>query len=277
MGGGALTGGSCTIAGNEVSHLTPGFDTTGGPAHGNVIETLGGPTNFTYYIHDNVFHDSSVNTESGYIANIGTGTVTFYLWNNIWYNMLGNSPEIENAVTLPSQQGPRSYYVWNNTVVPKAGAYGFAHSSKAGLLPTTIVIQNNHSIATPAGVGGPNNGIDPNIVATSLTVDHNILQSPTAAALQGYTVAQTPYVYAPTLITGDTVLQGVELSSQATGGVAGLQFDTTYGSVLSGTTVSGAGRSANTRPTGSAWDVGAYFFVDVDVTPPAAPTGIRVI
>jgi hypothetical protein len=105
-----------------------------------------------------------------------------------------------------------------------------------------ITIQDNHCITTNALA------VDATLAATTLTVDHNLLQTPTAATAQGYTSSQSPYVYFPTS-GSSTIGAGVDLSANCSGSLAGLCSDTSYANV----------RNAIAR--GSAWDIGAYQYV----------------
>jgi hypothetical protein len=256
--------GSGEIAGNDLAFCQPSFDTrviNGSKAiHPNMIETLGAASAFTVYIHDNKIHDSiDTGCETAFLANLEAGVGTIYVWNNILYNLVGNPIHLDQRAA-----GPPSFYLWNNTEVAKPGNFPCFLAGHTGGTAPVIKIQNNHCITTNLTT------VDPAIVATTLNVDHNVLQDPTAASLQGYTAAQTPHVYAPTDGTDTTVTPpGVNLTTMCTGALAGLCLDTTYGSLVSGTSVTGAARSARAR-TAASWNIGAYQFGDV--TPPGAPT-----
>jgi hypothetical protein len=264
VGGASAPGGTVTISGNVIYNVHNSFDPT---SHPNILETLGSSNTTTYYIYDNVFHDSQSGAESGYLANINIGANTFYVWNNLWYNLLGNSIEFENNTTA----GTKSIYFWNNTIVPKANTYGCIHSVKAGGTPANFVIQNNHIISTI----GVNNGIDPAIAAVNLVVDHNVLQTPAAATLQGYTASQTPYAYAPTDSADATVGSGVNLTANCTA-VVTLCVDTQYGVAYDAVNHRAVlpSRTPVARAVSAAWDTGAY--TSGDVIPPAPPIGVTV-
>jgi hypothetical protein len=213
-----------------------------------VIETLGSTLPATYYIHDNRLHDSANRCETSYLSNFAAGAgVSIYYWNNVSYNTLGNPLHIDsNARSHPD------LYIWNNTIVPKAGQYCFLHGKVGGTI-AILKIQNNHCITTAV------QAVDPVITATIFLSDHNVLQTPTAATTQGYTSAQTPYVYAPTDATDTTVTtQGVDLTANCAGSLISLCRDTTYGQFVTGTTVTGAARTSLGRPGATGWNIGAY-------------------
>lgn len=241
------------VAYNSIGPVVTSFDSS---VHENAIETLGG-TNPTWYIHDNIIHDGAVG-EAMMIGNTGE---TDYVWNNVIWNWSGNAPHFaqNNGQTITRLS------FWNNTIVPVAGGNCFIEvfSPTIGQLD----IQNNHCITT----GTLNSTITG---VTTLNVDHNVLQTPSAAATQGYSTGQT-YVYTPTSSSGSTVNAGVNLSSHATGSVSGLQSDTLYACDVDSTNhVACPARTANSRPNGTgAWDVGSYLFGGT-ASQPAAPTNL---
>lgn len=231
---------SGTISGNLVSNCQDSIDPV---THENEMEVLQGSTsNGIFYIHDNVIRDGAAPCEGGLIGNPGE---TDYVWNNVWYNRLGNSP----ALTQDALPGNAAYF-WNNIIVAQANGYCIrpGHSGTYSV----IEIKNNHCITTAASA------FDPSLSATTLTISNNVFQSPTTASGQGYTSSQSPYVYYPTS-GGSTIGAGANLSSNCSGENAGLCSDTTYAVTRSGNTVSGAARTATAR--GSTWDVGAFQFV----------------
>ncbi len=247
------------IHSGEISnnHVYDCKDNPNPSSHENMFEIIqGSGTNGVFYIHDNVFHDSVPGCEAAFLGNPGE---TDYVWNNLWYNLNGNPPELTQA----SSPGVASYW-WNNTIVPPAGQYCL-RSGHTGTY-TTIKFQNNHCITTAIRPD------DPALSATTKTITNNIRQDPSTATTQGYTNAQTPYVYFPG--AGDaTVGAGLNLSANCTGLLVGLCNDTSYGSVVSGTSVTGVGRTVRSRTI--PWDVGAYQFGG-DITPPSAPTNLVI-
>jgi hypothetical protein len=245
VGGGGAVNGTVTISGNDLYNCHNSFDPA---SHPNILETLGSTNNVTYYIHDNRLHDSATGCETSYLSNFAAGAgVSIYYWNNVSYNTLGNPLHIDsNATSHPD------LYIWNNTIVPKAGQYCFLHGKVGGTI-AILKIQNNHCITTAV------QAVDPVITATIFLSDHNVLQTPTAATTQGYTSAQTPYVYAPTDATDTTVTTpGVDLTANCAGSLISLCRDTTYGQFVTGTTVTGAARTSLGRPDATGWNIGAY-------------------
>ena len=249
--------GNATISGNLLYNCNPSFDPG---THGNFLETLGGPAaGFTVYIHDNVFTNSSNRCEAAFLGNPGE---TDYVWNNVWYNLNENGPAL---VQNDNTGAGVAAYFWNNTIVPPAGKYCL--TMRLGFTMAVIEFRNNHCITTAA------QATDPLLSARTLSIDHNLLQTPTQATNQGYTISET-FAYSPPNNNGATVRAGADLTGIAIGALAGLGSDTSYGSVLGvNHNITGPGRSTVSRPRGSAWDVGAY---QTGNQPPNPPTALTV-
>lgn len=241
------------IAYNNVGPLKKSFDAS---VHENCIETLGGTTP-TWYIHDNICHDGQV----GEAMMIGNNGETDYVWNNLIYNWSGNPPHFAQN----SGQSITRLSFWNNTIVPVSGGQCFIEvfSPSIGRLD----IQNNHCITTGA-LTSPLSG-----VAIS-NIDHNVLQTPTAAAGQGYTASEL-YVYSPVNPGDATVGVGTALSGSCSGLLAGLCDDTSYACTVDASNhVSCPARTALTRQIAS-WDAGAYQLTGG--APVAPPTGLAAV
>jgi hypothetical protein len=208
-----------------------------GDDHANMIEDTGGGT---AYVANNVIHDSAPGCEA-YFAG-GNSTSNEYVWDNIWYNLHSNPPELD--------PGGASYW-WNNTIVV-GGGYCLKASGHPGTSTGPIVYENNHCITRDTGAPGTINGV-------TVTADHNVLQSPTAASAQGYSSNQT-YAYSPTSSGDSTVHAGMDLSSKCNGALASLCMDTSYACGIDGThhVVVCPGRVTVARPRSAAWDAGAY-------------------
>ncbi len=244
------------ISGNHLYNCKFPAGLTG--EHGNMIETLA--SDGIFYIHDNVIHGTendvahSNECESMFIGNPGE---TDYVWNNIWYDLAGNPPEVTQNVT-PGV----AIYFWNNTVVPPAGGYCLRKGHSGNYV--TIKMQNNHCITTASQAD------DPTLSATNKTISNNPVQTPTAATSQGYTASQSPYAYAPTDLTDWTVSAGTNLSTNCSGSLSTLCSDTSYGVGMDAGThaVTGAVRPTIARPSPGAWDIGAYQLSGGPLTPP---------
>lgn len=251
--------GNSTIAGNQVYNCNPTWD---GNDHTNVFESLGALAAHTLYFYNNIFHDYAEGCESAFFAG---QNATVYAWNNLWYNHLGSSgnpPEFDSQAPAPP-----NVYFWNNTIVALPGGY-CARKGHTGGTPAVIKIQNNHCITTLGTAW------DPAITATSLTIDHNILQTPTEATAGGYTAAQSPYTYYPTAGNSATVGVGINLTASCV--TIALCIDTAYGATIGAnhTVVVGA-RSPFSRSGTAAWDVGLYQFANSSPIP-VAPSGVHV-
>jgi hypothetical protein len=166
----------------------PSFPPGASAMHADAIQVDG--ADGTFYIHDNVIHDTGndvPNANECETMLIGNASETDYVWNNVAYNIHGNAM----ALVQDSAVGVAAYF-WNNTVTGSLDGVGYC--VRAGHDTTgygTIEIRNNHCI-TSAGRAD-----DPALVATTLTVDHNTVQTTATANGQGYNSGQT-YAYSPT-------------------------------------------------------------------------------
>jgi len=249
--------GNATISGNHAYNCNLSFDD---PVHENFLETLGGPSSgFKVYIHNNVFHDSVPGCETAFLGNPGE---TDYVWNNVWYNLGGNAPEMTQNVS----PGVAAYF-WNNTIVPPSGQPCIMEGHSGTY--SVIEFVNNHCISTATSVD------EPSLTASTKTIRNNVLQTPSAAMLLGYTATQR-YAYSP---TSTQVGLGVTPSIGCTGPLASLCSDTIYGSDWSviTKTISGPGRTSFVRPMSGPWYVGAYQVGgDTDLQPPGPPQNVSV-
>ncbi len=266
----AMPKGNSTITGNTVSHCIHSIDVR---AHPNMFESLGGnPGGYTMIVANNVFHDGADTCEQGLIGNPGE---TAYLWNNVWYNNLGNVP----ALTQNNNTGAGvAAYFWNNTIVaPQSGPHfgGISEPcllARAGFTYSVVEFRNNHCISNNSLT------VSADVAATTLTITPNVKQSLSVANGQGYTAAQT-YAYSPTDSGDATVGTGVDLTSKCTGAFVSLCSDTTYGQGFNATTktVTGPARRPYIRPSGAAWNVGAYQAGgNSDLRNPFPPNGLVV-
>jgi hypothetical protein len=252
-----LGNGSAEVAYNLVYNIKADFSTE----HENALETLGGSgaPSGTYYVHDNVIYN--VFGESMFLGNNGE---TDYVWNNIVYPGANGNPFhlIQN-----SGQVPVGMFYWNNTIVSGTGSQCFLQAF-GGLIPN-VTIQNNHCISS--------SGLNNNISATLLAIDHNSMESPAAASGQGYSPTQT-FAYSPTASTDATVGAGTNLSSFCSGTLLAMCSDTTYACTVDNNhQVSCPSRVALARPSGSAaWDAGGYFFGGAS-SQPSAPSRLSAV
>jgi hypothetical protein len=245
------------ISGNLVYNITTSF----GGVHENAFEMVGSGTN---YVYNNVIHDVTIG-ESLMLGNTGE---TDYVWNNVFYNIGSAAPPRYPQST--GETGINMYY-WNNTIVTGRSISCFTWSSGHGGIFGTVAIQNNHCITTGSNV------YDTGFPVTTLTVDHNVLQTAITATSEGYTSGGT-YAYSPspTSPTSSTLNAGTaicEVEETCTGNLAALASDTTYActqQTLNGVVESVCpARKVVSRPASGAWSVGAY-----QSALPVAPSGL---
>ena len=228
------------ISGNllhDCADVGTGSPTDGGTStglHNNAIESL--MSNGAFYIHDNVIHDTTVpmgtdnECESMIIGNAGE---TDYVYNNVLYNINGNSPTVPQNAPYP---GTAAFF-WNNTIETGriGGASPVESCVKNNNTSQPLTVENNLCITTATSD-----------IQGSGTADHNVRLTPTNAVNAGFL---TSNYYADSQPAGaSTSGAGVNLSSNC-GAVAGLCSDTGYAGL----------RTPIARPSaGTSWDVGAY-------------------
>ena len=247
----------------------PSFQPGSSNQHSDAIQING--ADGTFYIHDNVIHDTGSDSngnecEASFYGNPGE---TDYVWNNVLYNIHGNS----FALTQNSSPGVAAYF-WNNSVQGGQDGAGYCFRAGHGGSYSTIQIINNHCISSQSQAN------DPGLSASSMTVKNNIIQTVGTADsnlsphYDQYSTSET-FVFSPLASTNSTIAAGVNLASNCTGTRAGLCSDTSYSCKLQ--TVNGVVesvcpiRTTATRPSSGTWSVGAY---QGQIAAPAPPFGL---
>jgi hypothetical protein len=241
--------------------------------------------------------DNGVDHENGTENNGGTGVIMFnnvirhfvnggivdfqlapvssssYAFNNVLPDMDGGNME-----QCYEGSPANNHCVWfNNTA--EAGPDSGNPSGSCGRNTgsnTTSAVTNQHCITSAGGTSWWQG-------TASFTT--NLAQSKTTANSQGYSNSTT-YAFSPTEASGSTVGAGTNMSNtcatisslNATAGSA-CMHDTTYGVAYntSNHAITGPGRpSTNQRPSGAAWDIGAYQFSSssAQLNP---PTGLAAV
>ena len=140
-------------------------------------------------------------------------------------------------------------YYWNNFV--EGGLGGSAYCLRAGHEGVTIqnlVFENNLCVTS---VGSSTQGVatagaGSGLSATTKTIEHNVVLTPSKASSDGYTSGST-HAYSPQSGTAPTIAAGDNLTGQGSGALGAMCWDTSY---------AGA-RSPTPRPNGAS-DVGAF-------------------
>ena len=208
----------------------------------------------THYFHDNVLHDT--NGEMYILSPTSGNSEQDYTWNNVFYRIIGNPPEI--GVAAPSVG------LWyNNTVANicdvKTGG-GCTEGSLvcfSGPFAASQHLTNNYCVSGSLGGGG----------STFLT---NLQQSSTTAAAQGISSTQS-FAYSPNSNTNTLVGAGTDLTGSWIPGYS--TNDTSYActqGIVGGVVAPVCpARTAVVRPSSGPWDIGGYEYNGAP--PPAIP------
>lgn len=169
---------------------------------------------------------------------IGNSGESDYVWNNVLYNLAGNGIDLEEG------DQPTLVHIWNNTV--EGGLGGTQDCIRRGHAGTdaVVVIENNLCVSTV----GDGSGVSSSIVASSLSVDHNVLLRPPQAASDGYAAPSAQFAWLPPAGAAPTAGAGVNLTAVCTALLPALCADTSY---------AGA-RIPSSRHAIGAWAIGAY-------------------
>ena len=237
-----------------------GGDAPGNPhIHANAIETESNESDTspkTYYIHDNVIYNLGQQTtgnasssagecEAMFVGNAGE---TDYVWNNVWWNLQGNAPQLDARY----QNGGGGFYFWNNTLEGASNATGYCTRDgyQATNAPIAVIDVENNLCITTLNTNDTDGMITSGanaLTAGSLTVAHNVQLTPSQASADGYTPKTATYPYLPPTGTSPTNGTGANLTADCTASIT-LCTDTTF---------AGA-RTSITRPNTGAWNIGAY-------------------
>jgi hypothetical protein len=221
------------IADNRITDCGyPHFPAGASGVHSDAIQSNG--ADGAFYIHGNVIDGTGADNngnecESMFLGNAGE---TDYVWNNVLYNLHGDSP----ALTQNTSVGDAAYF-WNNTIVGGFGAQQNCLRQGHGD-PATTVWQNNLCISWA--------GRSVSSGAPTSTDDHNVLLTPRRARADGLTAADG-YTFPPGRIPASLLGSGADLASECSGHLASLCLN------------AGAGaRGSAAARGGSGWNVGAY-------------------
>jgi hypothetical protein len=245
-----------------------------GPAYCNV-PTLGSCT------HENGFEDNADNGLYFYnnvITNVSAGLAlwvapnpgsTVYVFNNVIYAVHDNQvldlalPVYTANDCSTGQNGvycstAGNYAVINNTVecgddTTQTNSTCQSVGSSTG---ASFTFKNNHLIVESVGEGCAAG-------LSNCTFTSNVVQTLATANAQGYRSTDL-YAFSPTSSSGATVGGGLNLGALATGPLAALAEDTTYGVMVAAGNAPAIARASNERPSSGSWNAGAYQFCMAD-------------
>jgi hypothetical protein len=193
-----------------------------------------------FYIYDNVINGSGDNSHAQCESSfLGRGTV--YMWNNVYFHVHGNPPELEADENTVGKD-----YIWNNTLEGSGLGRGpCIQLGHGGFEMELVVVQNNLCIGE--GEVAARTGAH-KLEAKRIEEGHNLVLTRSRARAYGYSTSE-PFAYSPTSERSSTVGAGVNLTAYCKDIVA-LCVDTSYAGE----------RNPRKRPTEGAWDIGAYQF-----------------
>jgi len=240
--------------------------------HSNLIESL--DKSGTNAVYNNVFrHIENVLSSGGGVGlwlGPKTGT-TDYIFNNVMFDV-GPLEYINiGGVAITTVQG--DYVFFNNTFQSNVSQPILrCHGQTQG---TTVEV-NNHYIDDQSYILGP---------CSALTATNALLMSNATAASKGYAASET-YAYSPMSSTSPTVVAGTNAASSFCSALSTASTldpylrdaawacanDTRYACTYntSNHTVTCPTRAPAPRPTGVAWNIGAYQFgLGSSINPPS--------
>lgn len=195
----------------------------------------------TSSVYDNYFHDISGGANTIYPNPHGGQVMNIY--NNLIYGVISAQQpiEIDTYNYGNAGGGAGNVYVYNNTIVNYNASSPAIHIVTIGTdrpALNILVATNNHVMGFNASLTDAVQGSNVNSLSTST----NLIESTSTAASQGYTLGN---LYAPTLPSNPTVLAGTNLTSNCSSLTSLCQDIIT-----------------NPRPSVTAWDIGAYQFIN---------------
>ncbi|HEY2645666.1 MAG TPA: hypothetical protein VGI34_01770 [Candidatus Acidoferrales bacterium] len=259
MSNGVIVGFNAVVHDNLIGPINLSFDPSD---HENCIEPdamPGGQTSVNY-IYNNVWHDCSavgILTQGGAPS---SGAEIDYLWNNVAYVGSTSNPPIPFQFdAVSTNNGASEIHAWNNTVYGGSGLCMRTIGRGNGNF-RVIDLRNNHCISDQ-GLISLGTG------ANTLTNSTNVVVGTSAASSQGL-ASSGSFAFLPSSGLVATLAGGANLMSNASGNLATLALDTTYGGT----------RSPNSRPASGAWDIGAYQHNSSGTSGiPAPPTNVKVV
>jgi hypothetical protein len=241
-------------------------------AWGNTASDNGGHTNMFYlsaspndtlYVYNNLFHDNDHGSSSQMSQGVST---TWYVFNNVCW-LCGAGGSIFGIDTNnPTPSGNTYFYFWSNTLNAQDGASSCINAGGAGapyLQGLNVSLYNNVCITTQSSnhwwsvLNGQPHTVNGVASPSMNTPDSaNVAISPSAAASQGYTIANR--FQPPSSGAALVASSGANLTSTTPGcgTVPALCLDI----------------MGNSRPAVGSWNAGAYVFRSG--TPPVAPTAL---
>ena len=220
------------ISGNRIFNVGLGQVST---RTQNAVEVWGAAA-----IYNNVIHDLYATATAVSLQSFSTSpTFNQYVYNNLIWN-IGTTSAVKTA--LPGGIAQKQF-IYNNTI--QAGAAGCVQAVPGNLVGGNLTVENNHCISDqtnwPAWCwnSAQNNSSCGSV--SSITFSGNVLMTASDALAQGYTIDDS---FQPSTPSSGTIAAGLDLSAQCSGLALQLCQD----------------RLAALRPSGSAWDAGAYVY-----------------
>jgi hypothetical protein len=255
-------------------------------------------------VYNNILRDIFPGTAAFYFET-GNGSSPaageqYYIFNNVIWNIGTSTPPIGFSSEFYSSSAPNisptpALYVANNTFLAYQGSHDCVNAGQwygaSGSLSISpgfnFTLYNNQCISTqgtvhwfdsngsasvcsssPNGCGIWNGLTSPNSTATQMAIDPlNLIQTPTAAASQGYAAINN---FAPKASSNATVVFASNANSQ---NLSNLCSKSLNGISLAPICYDILG---NARPTSGGWQAGAYQFTGVAPQPPINPTATPV-
>jgi hypothetical protein len=249
-----------------------GVTTGGGPQHPNVMNCLNGGTGENLYWYNNIQRHNFATTEQVYLA-VRTNV---YIFNNLTYDNMNTVFGIVPLACMrlnaaPNAAASQAAFIYNNTDGDGSCGYTF-ETPNAPLLQWNgaATFENNHfagSASNCIGLCGTNLAVMYWCrTAGTCTINNNgthVFQTTATATAQGYV---TGNLYQPTT-GGSTIGAGTNATASCPTFSSDSALCSNIASVIEtagsgGQIVSYPAITVNPRPSGGAWNSGAYQFVN---------------
>ena len=258
-----------------------------GDGHNDGIQSQGGGggsvplgSTYNYTVRNNIFVHRGSHTDAKQLMYFEYETGgNNYIYNNVAYALSGGGGGSQMISVANKNNGTNgNFFVYNNTFRPTGNILAFV----TDVYSPNITFKNNIVYSEQ-----PNSGGTISIANTAgSSASNNLYYNINGSSEQWFRWGTTYYTFNQwnTNVEGGTAVWGDPLFISTSFYPYDLQVLSGSPAIDAGADISGAfvvDKVGTSRPQGSAWDIGAYEYIQAspppDTTPPAPPSGVAVI